>query len=509
MKRFLLLFSFVGFLSANICYSQPGSFDTTFGVQGKVISNVGFNLRDLAIQTDGKIIAVGNMNPASTSDQFVVARYLANGEIDVTFGTGGSIKTLFGAKCGANSVALQDDGKIVVAGYTSDKTNNSGHRDAMIVRYTTNGQLDASFGNQGIKILSFEDSGKALAVDIQPDGKIVIGGQLGFKYMVARLLENSNLDVSFNTVGYATYQKFSDQYEVGAIKVLNDGKILVAGRGNNKFVIVKYNSNGSLDTSFAVEGVLNPAEISGTDAVIYNMLTFDNGDFIVIGAARYNEKYNGVMAKFNASGNPVTGFGNNGILINDAGTNLGSHGIDVVTFNDKIYAGYSVGPASNYDFKITAYNMNGVVDTAFGTAGSTTFYFGDNMTHDYLETMVMQPDGKIIMGGKGGTGVFSLARLLTDNVMGTNPATLVKNDFLVYPNPVTEHSILFTNLSEAGQFELKLYNIEGKLIANLGLNTFSSGVAETNLALPLLTQGVYFLKISSSGKEIRTLKIVY
>lgn len=508
MKKILLLLCAGSLLFSNALYSQGGSFDASFGTNGKVITTVGSNLNDMVLQPDGKIVAIGDIAPAGTNDQFVVARYMPNGSLDTSFGTNGSLKTLYGAKCGAWSVVLQADGKIVVAGYTSVATNNSGHRDAMIVRYNTDGTPDATFGVQGIKILPFTDSGKATTVDIQSDGKIIVGGQLGGKFLVARLLENGDLDVSFNTVGYTTYSKFNGYYEVGAIKVLNDGKVLVAGRGDSIFVVVKYNQDGSSDTSFGNEGFVDPAGITATPAIIYNMLTLSNGDFIVAGGAMYSGKYMGVMVKFNSIGALVTTFANNGVLITDVSAGTSTQAIDVVTFNDKIYAGYSSGPTTNYDFRLSAYSMDGALDTTFGDQGSIQFYFGSATVHDYLHSVVMQPDGKILMGGRSATGGFSLARIAS-GVLGTHQFSAGANTFGVYPNPVTAQSKLITNLSSGGRYALGVYDIQGKLIADLGETDFTAGATETIIALPVLSQGVYFLTISASGKEVKSLKLVY
>src|SRR5262245_33812191 len=162
-------------------YNSDGTLDTSFGINGIATTDFGGNFEgawSVALQEDGKIVAAG-LTTLSGINQFALARYNSDGTLDASFGTGGRVTTGFPGASVANafSVALQPDGKVVVAGWT----NIDGGADFALARYTSTGSLDASFGTGGRVITAFADSqGLSLAgvfsVAVQPDGNIVAAG---------------------------------------------------------------------------------------------------------------------------------------------------------------------------------------------------------------------------------------------------------------------------------------------------------------------------------------------
>ena len=170
---------------------------------------------------------------------------------------------------------------------------------------------------------------------------------------------------------------------------------------------------------------------------------------------------------------------------------------------------YTAGLTNNYDFSVSAYDLNGVPDTTFATNGTNTFYFY-NGTSDYPDSMVVQPDGKIIVGGNGGQG-FSLARLMPAQAAaaGTENFAANKNKFMVYPNPVISGSKVLVDLVADTQVSLKLYDVKGVLV---GLpadeKLFVAGKTEVDLNMDHLANGVYFLNITGAGKQNSIIKIV-
>lgn len=151
-------------------YNADGTLDTTFGTAGKVTTAIGPASglgRDLAIQADGKIVVVGRANNG-TDDDFAVARYNSNGTLDTTFGTGGIVMTPIGTnEEAAESVVVQSDGAVVVAGFTWNGSNN----DFALVRYTSTGALDSTFGTGGkVTTPVGASSDLAFSVTLQSDG---------------------------------------------------------------------------------------------------------------------------------------------------------------------------------------------------------------------------------------------------------------------------------------------------------------------------------------------------
>lgn len=486
-------------------YSQSGSFDTTFGGGDGIAEGIQGQLNDMILQADGKIIGIGNYVSTSENNKFMIARFMPDGSIDNDFGTSGSAIAVYGVKSGASAAALQPDGKIVAVGYTSDAAGNSSNFDIMVVRYNADGTLDTDFNGTGIKVLPYAGGDSANAVGIQEDGRIVIGSKKNTIFTIFRLLPDGELDMTFNEVGYVS---FDSNYigEAFTLKVLDNGKILAGGRIQDKLTIARLNADGTPDLDFGISnGMQKITELEGI-GILYNMLVLDNGDFIVAGGAIMGQKYNGVLAKFNSEGMFVESFGDNGVLIADMGTGISSQARDIVLSDDKLVVTYGAGPISNYDINVRVYDLNGVPDISFANNGSLTFYFNANY-HEYVKSLVAQPDGKILVGVEGG---FKIVRLLMDDEnMGVKDFDN-KSMFTVYPNPVNENTQLQMDLKEGGEITVKLYDVSGKLMEVLVNNkSYAPGKTNVPLMLPKLSHGVYFLDVTNSGKKENTIRIVY
>ena len=214
--------------------------DRSFGTNGTVTTAIGpghENVRAVAIQADGKIVVAGYSHNGTTYD-FAVVRYNPNGTLDASFGTGGKVTTAIGpGDAHIHGMALQPDGKIVVAGHSHAKSDNN----FTVVRYNPNGSLDVSFGSNGTGITDFEsESGSgyayAFAAAVQPDGKIVVAGTgpsgtggSDNDVVVVRYNPNGSLDASFGTGGTVTTAIGAGNDQCQAMALQPDGKIVVAG----------------------------------------------------------------------------------------------------------------------------------------------------------------------------------------------------------------------------------------------------------------------------------------
>lgn len=239
-------------------YNPDGSLDSSFGSGGKVVTPGTEFISALALQPDGKIVAAGGAQRAEGGRQFAVARYNADGSLDASFGSSGVVLTDRGATSGANGVALQTDGKVVVTGHGAD---------FITIRYNTNGSLDSGFGSGGVVATSFTSSGAiegASDVAIQPDGKIVaVGiapGDDGIdQFALVRYDSSGNLDPTFGSGGKVTTD-FSSSADTALAEALQtDGKIVVVGGDNHEFAIARYNPDGSLDAAFGSGGKVTVA----------------------------------------------------------------------------------------------------------------------------------------------------------------------------------------------------------------------------------------------------------
>ncbi len=349
-------------------YNADGSRDTSFGALGRVITAIGpahDQGRGLAIQTDGKIVLVGSSENGSNTD-FAVVRYNTDGSLDTSFGVGGKVTTAIGsASDSAQSVAIQADGKIVVAGYSYNGSNN----DIAVVRYNANGSLDTSFDGDGKVVTDMAGlKDGANGVVIQPDGKIVVAGSANNgsddDFAVVRYNADGSLDTSFDGDGKVTTAVGSTS-EVGYSVILqSDGKIVVAGASsngiNNDFAVVRYNTDGSLDSSFDGDGKVTTAIGSGTDTASGVALQAD-GKMVVAGTSNNGTNNDFALARYNADGSLDTSFGSSGTVMTAVGPS----------------ADYGQGVALQADGKIVAagYASNG---SAYGFA--VVRYLGDVIT---------------------------------------------------------------------------------------------------------------------------------
>ena len=216
---------------AVVRFNSDGSLDTTFDGDGKIVFPMGGNAElanSVAIQQDGKIVVSGVSNNGADND-FTTIRLNTNGSLDAAFGTGGVVRTQFGnGNESANSVQVQSDNKIVVAGGASNGTNS----DIALVRYNANGTPDAAFGLNGLVTASFSPSTSesAYSLELQPDGKIVVTSRNGSDAGVVRFTSAGTLDNSFGINGKVSTEilDFTTAY-AWSVAIQNDGKILISG----------------------------------------------------------------------------------------------------------------------------------------------------------------------------------------------------------------------------------------------------------------------------------------
>ncbi len=262
-------------------YNPDGSLDNTFGTGGKVISDVSINdwLCDLAIQADGRIVAVGCGWGNSTKDDFLIIRYLADGSLDSSFGAGGIVTTDFaGSGDYASGVVIQPDGRIVAAGHTGFNFES----DFALVRYNADGSLDTTFGTGGKVTTNFYGNSDDGGTDIvrQTDGRLVVAGGTNtnftnpgqYNFALARYNTDGSLDPTFGAGGKAITD-FSANSFARAVAIQGDGRIVAAGvyglslesAINGDFALARYNLDGSLDTDFGMAGKVKTDYFGYTD----------------------------------------------------------------------------------------------------------------------------------------------------------------------------------------------------------------------------------------------------
>ncbi|MBK9438372.1 MAG: VCBS repeat-containing protein [Chloracidobacterium sp.] len=285
-------------------FNGDGTLDDLFDGDGRVSS---FENNGLAIQPDGKIVTVSYL---AGIGGFNMTRYNSNGSVDI------SVATVVGtSETVATATAIQSDGKIVVAGYTVSPGNDS---DFAVVRYNSNGTLDSSFDGDG-KLTTDFDAAEDLAktVAIQSDGKIVVAGKVGGAFGVSRYTTNGSLDSSFGINGKAITPAGTITFgDCKSVAIQSDGKIIVAGSANNPsdFALVRFNSNGSLDTSFDGDGFAFISIGVGSDGA--NSIVIEpSGKILVAGFADSGTNSDFAIVRFNSNGSLDSSYGIAGKVI--------------------------------------------------------------------------------------------------------------------------------------------------------------------------------------------------
>ncbi len=339
-------------------YNPDGSLDTSFDDDGKIITDLGFwdYGRSVAIQPDGKIVVAGASGQYPNYD-FAVVRYNSDGSLDTSFDGDGKITTDFGSNDDGSDVAIQSDGKIVVIGYTeSSPTTNFA-----IVRYNPDGSLDATFDGDGKVTTNFGGHSYGFSITIQPDGKIVVVGFASDNFAVARYNPDGSLDTSFDSDGLVTTDFGDIEYGLGVV-IQSDGKLVVVGYtglpySNSEFALARYNTNGSLDTSFDGDGkvITNLGDISRSSDVALQ----SDGKIVVVGSAINENNEDFALARYNPDGSLDTSFDDDGLVTSDFGHATYEHAYGVAIQSD----GKIVVVGSDYDFIVARYDTGGSIFT--------------------------------------------------------------------------------------------------------------------------------------------------
>jgi uncharacterized delta-60 repeat protein len=425
-------------ISSQMAQAAAGDLDPTFGTGGMVTTDINRSTdiaNAVAVQSDGKLIVVGQTykNNDFSGEDFVVTRYNTDGTLDNTFGRSGKVRTDFpGLAAVPSAVVIQTDGKIVVAGGAFPLFTFLG--DIKIVRYNPNGSLDTSFGVGGIVTTTFPEGSYAFDVALQPDGKIVAAGtvfvnfipgeQSDTDFALARYNSDGSLDTTFGNGGTVTTDFFGNEDDAFSVLIQTDGKIVAVGSANNPasyydFAAVRYLSNGTMDTTFGVAGkVSTDFGVAGFDRAHSAALQAD-GKIVAAGFAisQNGGVQNFAVARYTANGVLDTTFSGDGKTQIDFGSCCQSAYQVLLQSDGKIITvGYANTESSDSDFLLARLNPRGSLDATFGVGGKVRTSFGD--LNGGANGATLQSDGKIVAVGFQATfsnqwSNFALARYLS------------------------------------------------------------------------------------------------
>ncbi len=385
----------------------------------------------------------------------------ADGDLDTSFDTDGLVTTNSGSNDEGNGIAVQTDGKIVVAG-----TNGA---TFVVIRYNTDGSLDTSFGGTGVVSTNFGSTDKAYGVVIQPDGKIVAAGYSGNDFALARYETNGTLDTTFGANGLVTtdFNALPGSYASAggyAVALDSNGRIIVVGYVQNgsqfeDWAVVRYDSDGSLDETFNPTGSFTPGVPGIVTTIIQQQeperayaVAIQSDDKIVVVGETKGSPGQFAMTRYNTDGGLDTTLAGDGSVLaasNKVGPGRGvavqDDGMIVVTGRISV-----INPTSQncidsagkyceyYDFWVARFTSLGAPDNNFGAAGEVATPINERGNDDDGRAVVIQPDGKIVVAGYTDSSIhtfsgedesftrrpdFALARYMTNGTLDSDFGT--------------------------------------------------------------------------------------
>lgn len=361
--------------SAPPAFAAPRDLDPSFGGDGRVTTDFGSRAtsQDIAVQPDGRIIVAGKSTARRGDDRdFAAARYLPNGDLDPDFGGDGRVTTDFGRNDHAIAILLQPDGKVILAGTSGAGRREAGQEtDYALVRYTSKGRLDRTFGTAGKVMTSFEATDFLLGVALESDGKILTSG-LSMTDSVGEahsMIARYNADGTLDRAFGTNGATFFDTTSLGALSVQVDGKILAAG---------------------------------------YHCCT-----------GQGSESFD--VFRFNADGTVDASFGRGGVMTSEVPLNF--YGTVTFASDGSIFvAGYAETPAPNctcWAFAVAKFQSDGTIDPTFGHGGLVATVIGSPVG-SYALDVALQADGKVVAAGftftrpYAETEMFALVRYNAD-----------------------------------------------------------------------------------------------
>ena len=385
---------FMGFVP--ICLArvnEDGSLDETFRSSPEVLGVFtlwGADVTGVTIQNDGKIVAVGY--GVSGNEVVTMVRYNADGSLDTTFGSGGKLSTDItpGSDTRGKKVMMQPDGKILIVGRTG--------ATQFIARYLTDGTLDASFGIGGVAKASLPGiTNNGLSIALQPDGKVLAGGGTTTSYLITRWNSDGTPDTSWDGDGIATVGTGGAGEIQGfrSIALQTDGRVVAAGHNN---ILYRFNSNGSIDTSFDGDGSRQALE--NPFAGPHDVMISPGGRITVVGERIQHTgpgtvPYHYLTARYLSDGSPDPSYSDDGLLDIDVDGNDGAWAVAADRFGRIVMAGRSATGTTASPWEQSVFSVARVLappNAAVGISGRITGPDGFPMARTIVS----------VLGGGGG-----------------------------------------------------------------------------------------------------------
>jgi uncharacterized delta-60 repeat protein len=406
-------------------YLKNGALDTTFNGTGEVTSNFGNsdNAISVAIDTTGRIVVGGYYTDPTNNSHFEIARYTTNGSLDPSFNGSGVTGTTFGSNREyLSAIALQSNGEIIAGG---NVWGGYSYAELAFVRFNVDGSIDNSFGTNGQTLdpMGSNDYDYIYFLTIAANGQIFSGGytlsdNLGYFTLIV-LNQNGSLDSNFAADGNLLFYYPGNDIGYLTPMVQNDGKIVVNGTttvpGIPNF-LARFKQNGSPDLTYGNNGM---ATTSGYGAVMQT-------DQKVVESNYYNVDSTGstgiMMSRYNSDGSPDLTYGTNGVVQDFPGAS--TYNSLAIQPDNKVVVGANINNNFGESLALIRYNTDGTPDATFGTGGITIPNF---QYFNYPQSIAIGSDGKIIVAevanNASGQYVAVLVRFTSNGSIDSSFAT--------------------------------------------------------------------------------------
>jgi uncharacterized delta-60 repeat protein len=500
MKSILLSISL---LFSTLCYTQDAAPDPTFGTDGLMILQPGTshdNAQDVVALPDGKILVAGVSDAGNFDFNAVICRLNNDGSLDNNFGLFGwhTVDMGVGPDYFYEMVVLED-GSILLCGAYSVTLADT---DVMVVKLTSNGAIDESFGGGDGMFTYAISPGEEYLHDlvILEDGSIIVAGSattpsFAIRGLVMKLTSAGELDESFGNSGYTLAGAPSDNSGYFGVDLDDQENILLAGYADVSFqyytLVSMLDSNGDPLSTFNDDGHLIEANTSRAFDVKWN-----NYNILVCGTETFGaiEAY---IASYLPDGTINNAFGTAGIAaVQVSTTNVF---LDIaITPDGMIVAAGSSGPGvpSNLDYFVCRFNEFGSNDNTFGNNGQFVQSIGDMW--EEINAVSIDSDNKILLGGfMAATNTdMAIMRLGNDS---TNNIQQQSTNFQVYPNPAEDFVIINSSASES---ICRIRTSTGLIISETRCTQTTN-----RIDIQFLPKGVYVITLES-GTEVRSEKLI-
>jgi uncharacterized delta-60 repeat protein len=455
-------------------FNDDGTLDTTFDLDGRRLDLAGNRSSEAGaslIQPDGKIVVAGVMNSTIVGYRdFALFRCNPDGTPDPSFNGNGWSSVIVGNQNTAlTGLARQADGKLVAAGYVPVGSDTN----MVLLRLNANGTVDGTFGAGGL--LFTRVGGMNVRVEdvaIQNDGKILVAGSSANVMVVARFDAAGALDATFGASGFTTIA-VGDGAFAKAMALHADGRIVLAGGclvgTDTDVAVVRLTANGSLDLSFAGNGRVITTLSSNADLAT-DVIVIHGDRILITGESDWTDL---MLVRYNPDGSLDATFDGDGYSATEMFGYAGAVSVAIQPNSRIVVAGKKyTSPTDYFDFALTRFERNGAVDTAYGDSGTVHLDLGGGL-EDSPAAVVIDAEGKAVIAGTSG-GLFAIARFHGEGVVtavgdversaGPAPGLFVGAP---QPNPTRAGTTVRFRTSAAGPLTAEIVDVTGRVVRRL------------------------------------------